>query len=56
MLYFEQLLVAKVICDDINHMNKYLMPYVDYDVVVLQPSGRIWGWTETGGTTFDTIY
>ena len=37
MLYFEQLLVAKVIYgiyDVINHMNKYLMTYVNYDVDV----------------------
>ena len=34
MLYFEQLLVAKVIYDVINHMNKYLMTYVNYDVEV----------------------
>ena len=31
MLYFEQLLIAKVIYDAINHMNKYLMTYVNYD-------------------------
>ena len=34
MLYFEQLLVAKVIYDVIHHMNKYLMTYVNYDVDV----------------------
>ena len=34
MLYFEQLLVAKVIYDGINHMNKYLMMHVNYDVDV----------------------
>ena len=37
MLYFEQLLVAKVIYDHddvINHMNKYLITYVNYDVDV----------------------
>ena len=28
MLYFEQLLVATVIYDVINHMNKYLMTYI----------------------------
>ena len=33
MLYFEQLLIAKVIYDVINHMNKYLMTYVNYDVI-----------------------
>ena len=32
MLYFKQLLVAGVIYDVINHMNKYLMTYVNYDV------------------------
>ena len=31
MLYFEHLLIAKVIYDVINHMNKYLMTYVSYD-------------------------
>ena len=31
MLYFEQLLIAKVIYDVINHMNNYLMTSVDYD-------------------------
>ena len=31
MLYFEQLRIAKVINDVINHMNKYLMRYVNYD-------------------------
>ena len=34
MLYFEQLLVAMVIYDVINHMNKYVMTYVNYDVDV----------------------
>ena len=34
LLYFEQLLVAKVIYDVIAHMNKYLMTYVNYDVNV----------------------
>ena len=34
MLYFEQLLVAKVIYDVINYMNKYLMTYVNNDVDV----------------------
>ena len=34
MLYFEQLLVAKVILDVINHMNTYVMMYVNYDVDV----------------------
>ena len=34
MLCFEQLVVAKVIHDVINHMNKYLMTYVNYDVDV----------------------
>ena len=33
MLYFEQLLVAKI-NDVINHMNIYLMTYVNYDVDV----------------------
>ena len=28
MLYFEQLQIAKVIYDVINHMNKYLMTYL----------------------------
>ena len=32
MLYVEQLLVAMVIYDAINHMNKYLMTYVNVDV------------------------
>ena len=31
MLYFEQLLIAKVIYDVINHMNKYLMTYENYE-------------------------
>ena len=34
MLYFEQLLVAKVIYDVIHYMNKYLMTNVHYDVDV----------------------
>ena len=34
MLYFEQFMVAKVIYDVINHMNKYLTMYVNYDVDV----------------------
>ena len=34
MLYFEQLLVANVIYDVINHMNKYWMTNVNKDVDV----------------------
>ena len=38
MLYVEQLLIAKVIYDvidgPIDHMNKYLKTYVNYDVDV----------------------
>ena len=35
MLYFEKLLVAKVIYDVINPMNKYLMTYANYDVYAI---------------------
>ena len=34
MLYVEQLLVAMVIYDVINHMNKFLMTYINYDADV----------------------
>ena len=30
MIYVEQLVVAMVIYDVINHMNKYLMTYLNY--------------------------
>ena len=52
MLYLDQLLIAKVIYYVIDHMNKYLMTYVNYDVDVC--NFRCFGIVLSGSPCIDT--